>query len=533
MLCGLAALVMLLAAEPGHAPAGGEPTPRAGATLADSLELPRFPALTDSAAAALADSLAAALADTLALADSLALADTLAVADSLALADTLARAVLPSTARRGPDHRSLRLELGASTDITNERFYEDETDSTFHVLGRRAITTPEVRVAGVLFAGFEGTRDQRSTRYALDNHLSLGDKVQRASSWAYWRSEPAPRWVLAIAPRLEASHDRTFDRDLSEVRGGATSRLRRAFGDSGTGAELGLSGDVVRARGPGSEFVVDRNAATGSFAIEHAGLGDDWRAGVALTARSYPDSAVRNHREQGLAGRWRHTFEGGHWLELEAGGVRRRTVRESPTTRDDLDEARVALEGEAHAGLAWSWNARLEAEGLQYEVPDSTLYFDQTLLRAWLAPRYAAGPLVSLAAGPRIEWLSSPLDPAEAYGELGGAIEFESFGRGAWWRLVPAAGRRTYRHQALRGRFDPVGLHTDYSFVELDLLADQGLGAGLRLRLLVSGRLERHTYSGDDSRSLYFSLDLRRLLLPGPSGAAVATTTARLARPGR
>ena len=128
--------------------------------------------------------------------------------------------------------------------------------------------------------------------------------------------------------------------------------------------------------------------------------------------------------------------------------------------------------------------------------------------------------------------LLSPLDPAEEYGELGAALEFESFGRGAWWRVAPVAGRRTYRYETRRGHFDPVGLHTNYSFVGLDLLADQALGPRSRLSLLVSGRLERHTDSGDDSRSLYFSLDLRRLLSPGPSGVAVATSAARPARPG-
>jgi hypothetical protein len=522
LLGGLAAHALWLIVLHGAAHAGPGAAWRGRMALEDSL------GVADSLA--VADSVAAALADTLGLADTLAVADSLVRADSLARAHLLAP--LPTLGSRGPDHRRLRLELGASTDITNERFFEDETDSTFHVTGRRAITTPEARVAGVLFAGLEGTRAQRATHYELDNQLSLGDKVQRVGSWAYWREALTPRWMLVLTPRLEASHDRTFDRDLSEWRAGATSRLRRALGDAGTDAELGVGGDLVRASGPGSEFVIDRNAATGSLAIEHSDLWDDWRAGLALTARSYPDSAERNHREQGVEARWRHSFEAGHWLALDGSAVRRHTLHEAPTTRDDLAEGRLALEGEARADLTWSLIGRLEGEALRYDDPDSTLYFDQTLVRAWLAPRYAADPLVSLAAGPRAEWLVSPLDPAEAYAELGAAIEFESFGRGAWWHVVPAVGRRSYRHEAQRGRFDPVGLHTDYDFIGLDVLADQGLGAGLRLRLLVSGRLERHTDSGDDSRSLYFSLDLRRLLSPGPSGAAVATNAARLARPG-
>ncbi len=528
LLCGLALLLTLLAVRSRPAPAEAGRSARDGAAFADSLAPTVSLAPTDSLA--LADSLAAAFGDSLALADTLALADSLALADTLALERALLR--LPRTNARGPDHHGLRLELGASTDLTNERYYEDETDSTFQVVGRRTITTPETRYAGVLFAGLDGTRGRRSTRYTLDNHLSLGDRVQRGASWLTWRSELSPEWMLVLTPRLEASHDRTFGRDLSEWRAGATSRLRRALGESGLGAEVGVGGDLVRARGAGAEFIPNREALNGSLAIERDGLWDDWRAAVAWTARSYPDSAVRNHRDLGVEARWRRSFENGDWLALEAGALRRRTVRPAPTTRDDLSEARAALEGEARAGQAWSLTGRLEGEGLQYETPDSTLYFDQTILRGWLAPRFAAGPWLGVAAGPRAEWLVSPIDPAEEYSELGGAVEFESFGGGAWWRLAPAAGRRAYRHERQRGRFDPVGLHTDYDFVELDLLADQGLGAGWRLRVLASGRLERHNDSSDDSSSLYFSLDLRRLLSPGSSGVAAVRSTARFVRPG-
>jgi len=513
----LAALLLagLLAAH-GPAAAGG---PDRGAAAG--------PAAADSAALAPGDSVAAASADSLLAPSRAAPGDTLARPDTLAVPDTLHRALPPPIGRlvplilpveRGPDRRRLRLELGVSTDVTNERYYEDETDTTFVVVGRRAITTPESRVAGVLALGLTGTRGRRSTRYELDQQLSLGDKVQRAAGWAYWRSAFAPGWTLVVAPRLDLSHDRTFDRDLTELRTGAGARIRRALGDQGAGVEAGLSGDLVR--------------GTGSLALDHDGLWDDWRAAVSATARSYPDSSERDHHDLALDARWRHTFLAGHWLALEAGALRRGTWHPAATTRDDLDEARVTLEGEAHTGLSWSLVARGEGEGRRYDDPDSTLYFDQTVLRAWVAPRYEAGPLLSLAAGPRGEWLSSPLDPAEAYGELGGAIEFECFGRGAWWRIVPGAGHRAYVHEAQRGRFDPVGLHTDYDFLELDLLGDQGLPAGLRLRVLASGRFERHSDSGDDSQSLYFSLDVRRLLSPEPSGAAVAETAARPARTG-
>ena len=188
-------------------------------------------------------------------------------------------------------------------------------------------------------------------------------------------------------------------------------------------------------------------------------------------------------------------------------------MRPASTTRDDLYEERGAAELETRASEPWSLVARFEGEGIQYDRPDSVLYFDQTIARALLAPRWRPGPTSTLEAGPRAEILRSPLAPAEEYRELAGVFEVEIFGPGSWWRLATAAGRRRYERPALRRGFDPVGLHTDFGFVDLDLLVDRALAAGLRLRALLTARLERHADSGDDSRSLYFSLDLRRLLL--------------------
>ncbi|HEY6866918.1 MAG TPA: hypothetical protein VI792_06655, partial [Candidatus Eisenbacteria bacterium] len=97
--------------------------------------------------------------------------------------------------------------------------------------------------------------------------------------------------------------------------------------------------------------------------------------------------------------------------------------------------------------------------------------------------------------------------------------------------IVPWIGQRTYRLPATRGHYDPVALHTNATFYQVDLNGDQGLGAGLRLRMLLTGRIERHTDPGDDSTSLYFSLDLRRLLSPGRSVARDATPGAPAGRP--
>ena len=56
-----------------------------------------------------------------------------------------------------------------------------------------------------------------------------------------------------------------------------------------------------------------------------------------------------------------------------------------------------------------------------------------------------------------------------------------------------------------------IGLHSSYAFYEIDLLADQALPGSLRLRAYVDARLESHVDHTQDARSLYFSLDLRRI----------------------
>ena len=523
--CAALALIAVAGRAPAGETAASAPADRVRATgpaaLVDTLAAPPDSAIARHAIAATeslatrADSVAAALADSLRAADSLA----------------LAAHALPFAGARGPDQRDLRLELGGSTDVTNEIFYEDVLDTTYRVIGRTTVSTPETRVAAVLLAGLVGTRGSRGTRYELMNDVSLGDKVQRGSTDLYWRQSLAPRWTMLLTPRLEARHDITFGHDLSEWSGGATARLRRALRGPETDAELGLGGDFVRATGSGSDLVPDHVAGTAALDLDHAGPWADWRVGAALARRSYPDSAERDHREWSLSGRWRLGSAEGHWIALEGDGVRRQTIHPAPTTRDNLREGRAVLEGEARGGPTWSLTGRFELDALAYDQPDSALFYDQTLWRGWIAPRMVTWSIASLAAGPRAELLVSPADPGEEYGDLGGAIEFESAGRNSWWRIAPWIGQRTYRVPATRGRYDPVALHTNATFYQLDLIGDQGLGAGLRLRMLLTGRIERHTDPVDDSTSLYFSLDLRRLLSRGRSAAGVATPGAPPGRP--
>jgi hypothetical protein len=407
----------------------------------------------------------------------------------------------------GPDTVGVRVEAGAGTDITNELYYEDAfIDTTF--LGRQRVNTPETRYAGMLYTAVQGTRGERRAAYQLQNELSIGDKVQRDALNMSWRDDLAPGWRAVLNPSLEWRHDRTFERDQEEWRGSVRGRVRRSFADDATIAELGAGGDFVRTSGQGSEFLLDRNAARVSIALDHLGLlGDEWRLGYGLTARVFPDSSMRDHLEHGWEGRWRHAFAAGHSLTLETNGLRRQTTRIVPTSRDNYWEESACIDGEWRATEWWSARLRLEGEALQYDLEDSTVFFDYQIARAGLGPRYESEGRWSLSAGPRAEILSSRLNPSESYREVGGAVEFEVLGSRALWSVTPAAGWRAYDQSPTAAA--SVSLHSSYAFYELDLLADQALVDRLRVRVSTSLRYELHTDASQDAGSIYLSMQLR------------------------
>src|SRR5206468_10933690 len=111
--------------------------------------------------------------------------------------------------------------------------------------------------------------------------------------------------------------------------------------------------------------------------------------------------------------------------------------------------------------------------------------------------------------GPRTEALLARLDPGEQYREAGGALDVGFLGGGSWWNLTPAAGWRAYDEVTSAGPHTPP-LHSSYAFYALDLIADQSLVIGLRLKAITSLRWEFHQDPTQDARSVYASLELVR-----------------------
>ena len=406
-----------------------------------------------------------------------------------------------------PDTLRFLLETGITTDITNEIYYQDAfVDTTF--LERRLVGTPEARCAGVVAMALDGTRGGRRASYRIQNELSLGDKLQREALSMIWRDQFGAGWRLMLAPALEWRHDRTLGRDQEEWRGGVRGRVRKSLFSNDNALELGLSGDILRTSGVGSEFMLDRDAASAWLALDHFGLvGNEWRVGYGLANRVFPDSSERDHLEHGWEGRLRHPFPGGHSLTLETNGQRRQTHRIVTVTRDNFWREEAIAEVDLRSPGRWGVRIRIDGEAVQYDVQDSTVFFDYQIARARIAVRHESGERWTLAVGPRVEVLTSQLNRGEAYREIGGAVEFERFGSGSLWNATPAAGWRAYDQAADIGL--PGALHSSFTFCELDGFVDQRLLDRVRLRALVGLRYEFHTDPTQDAGSIYASFQLR------------------------
>lgn len=413
-------------------------------------------------------------------------------------------------AAAGADSVRYRTEFGGGSEYTNELYYSDTfTDTTF--TGWKLVQSPEARFAGIWAGTLEGTRSEGDTRYVLRHELSLGDLLSRGALSLQWRSEPDPEWRWSARPAVEYRRDRTLGRDLEEWRGGATVRARREWLGPGAALEGGLGVETLRSSGRGSEYVLDRDAASAFLSLDRSTPGgSDARVGYRFAARAFPDSGSRDHYEHGGEARLRVALGAFSSVTAEAELSRRVAARLVPTSRDRFWEGRSALEAEWGGESAWGLRARLEGEALRYDVEDTTLFFDYQVVRARLGPRRDAGGM-SLWFGPRAEALFSRLEPAEGYQEIGGFADLEFAGAHAFWLLAPAAGWRDYDEDASAGVFGAGSLHSSFAFAELGMLADQPLFASWRARLLAQARLESHIDSSQDATSLYFSFDVRTL----------------------
>ncbi len=421
---------------------------------------------------------------------------------------------LPAIARAEgfrADTLRLRVEIGARSDWTTEQFYEDTfSDTTF--LARRLVETPESRVASMFSAVLAGTRGNQRQSFQAGTDVSVGDRLSRGALHGTYRHD-ADRWRWTTTPRAEYERDRTFGRDLERIRLSADTRLRTGLGDGVNRLEAGVGGEWMRARGEDSQYLLGRDAARATLGFERLPVtGMEWRAAWLFTTRVFPDSSSRDHVEHGWDAHVRRDLEGGHSWMAETHGARRVARNEAPDTRDRFVEADVTAEGTVRFGPSWAGELRAGLEVFRYDEADSAVFFDYGIARAQIMPRYERSAW-TLALGPRLEILETELGSLEEYRELSGVLEFEGLLPGTWWSVAPEFGWREYRVPATSadGSAEEIGAHSSYRFLEVNVYADQAVAGGIRVRLLGSGRVEAHTKAADDSRSLYISLDVRKI----------------------
>jgi hypothetical protein len=437
-------------------------------------------------------------------------------ADSTAVVvDTLAAPALrlpPAPALRAPpDSVHVHFELGASADASNEQFYEQTyTDTTF--LGRQLHGTPQGSAAGVAAMELSGLRDAGRMSYALRPELALGDLVTRAGATGALGLRAGEHWRTLFEPRVQFSRDRSFGIERREMLAASTATARRRFDDGADALELRLGGELLGTHGSSDPFLLShRNLRLGA-GWDHDGLlGLGWGANYRIDVRTFPDSTNRDHIEHDGEISLRRDFLGGHSLSFVAGATRRIPRHDVPGSRDHFFEARGELLGSLHFSDQYAGELLIEADGYRYDRPDSAVDFDYALTRMQMRVRRDFGGRAWLAFGPRVEILTAPWNAAERYVEVALPLELETLAAGHWWLLEPAAGTRAYELSESGNSKDPAAIHSSYLFLETEVLGEQPLPLRTRARLTMSARFEQHDDPSQDSRSLYFSLDVRRL----------------------
>lgn len=422
--------------------------------------------------------------------------------------------LLAAPASRAGDTLAVRAEVGAAGEYSNEQFYESAIDDTIF-LGRQLHDTPEARLAAVARAEFMRTFGAGRWQVRLVPDVSVGDEAVRASASATIRGDAGARVRLALEPRAEYRRDEGFGLHRRDWRASVVARLRRLSGDELGALRLMAGSEVVRSLEGSDAFVLSGTSARAAIGYSRAPLfGPEWDVEYGVIARAFRDSTDRDHVEHRVVASLRALVGAGHDVSLAAGMDRRLANRDVPGSRDRF----TRIEAEAGAGLSfasdWSLRADVRGELLRYDDPDSLVEFDYGVARSGLMARREFGPGWRAGAGTRVEWLVAPWAPEEDYVEIAGVLELERMTGTALWHLAPAAGHRRYSRTAPPTSGTDLlapTLHSSFDFVELTGFLDQPLPGGLRARATGVVRAERHEVADHDARSLYFSLDLRRL----------------------
>lgn len=440
-----------------------------------------------------------------ALFSSVLIATALLGAVSASRATTRAESVAPDSIR-------LRWEVGAATDVTNELFMQDAyLDTTF--LGRRLTGSPEVRTGMVASANWVRSLRGGDWTVRVAPDVVVGDKLRKGTFATELRKHALDGWSWSLAPEVELLSDESFALERRQIRTSALARGRRAFGWSGDQAvEWRAGGELLDVLSASDAFLLSHRNAQAGVAYEWNSLTSvDFRLDERTHLRTFPDSVARNHLEQQLFASLSRDLAGNQNLSLQLGASWRSTLTSQESSRDRYRNWTGQLDWTLYAGPNYTFSLGADEEWMQFAEPDSLLDFDYAVHRFQGKVRRQWGGAFSAAVGGRGERLQAPWNSLERYWEVASLIELESLTSGAWYVFSPSLLWRRYEVETQGEGFDLQPAHSDFMGLELFLMLEQAIPGGVRIRGTGVGRVEWHRDSADDARSLYFSLDVRRL----------------------
>jgi len=418
--------------------------------------------------------------------------------------------LVPPALAQQADTSFVRFEAGAASDVTNEQFYEATYDDTT-LTGRKLASSPEVRAAAV--AAIEtAQRLAGGPRLWFREEATYGDKLKRSYTRLDLSGTPRLGLRLSLTPELDLRHDRSFGDDRKEFEFRPEGRARFTSLEHSDLVDLLVGGDWFRSAGTTELVTLDRNAGRAWLRWSHAPLTSRWDSelGYGADLRAFPDSTNRDHLEQHGALTLRGTLPGAGSVTLDTQVDRRTPLYDTPSTRDHFWAAHG--NGTVFVPLHERLTAELwfTGDGYRYDHPDSSVYFDYTLVSIEPSLHWTLAHDWGVRLGPRFEDLIAPDVPNERYRQAELVLEGERLHLGDWLSLSPSAGWREYEHSSSTLSLAEPDLHSSYLFVEGEVFGDFGLPGRIRLRFSGSARYESHEDPSQDANSLYGSIDIRR-----------------------
>lgn len=362
-------------------------------------------------------------------------------------------------------------------------------------------TTASLHEATV-FLGLDARSAARAThQWFLRTEAATGTEVTRETIDASYRWRPGGR-----EPRLRA--DLTWfgrqyragsDYDLvSDSQEGRLAARVVPWIGRGVALEARAFGRWLAYRAPSTLEQDFREGGGGLYLRAPSSRESRWEVGLRAARRAYPDSAAIDRDVLGA-----DASANGLVGDLEYWGFHRSERR---LIADDTARP-SAWSHWTDANLSYrSWVADIASEVWRYDHED-VVYVDSWRLELAAGRRWGDPLLAQWQASLTAENLAAG-DSPESYRQAGVRGGVESYLAPCNGSLAVELGRRWYAHPAAASDVDALLAYSDFTYLEVWLLATVHLAANLGLEVTASYEPERHTEQTDDIALGFASLRL-------------------------